>query len=268
MRLNKRLILILVAVLLMAVVSPAFAQEHGAEGGDPLSALGINLGFLISQMVNFGLIVALLTVALWRPATNMLEERSRTIQRGLEDAAAAANARRNAEAEAEKILAQARMEAQQVVEQARVRGEEVAKSVGVDARSEADRIRAEARTAAQAERDAELAGLRGQVAAISSAIAQRLIGASMDEKRQQTLINEFFTKLPADAKSLTGDVTVTSAMPLNDDEKQRVQKDLGAANVTFNVDPSILGGLVVRSGDRVIDGSVRSSLTELSSRLS
>jgi F-type H+-transporting ATPase subunit b len=265
MRLNKRVILILVAVLLMTAVSPAFAAE---EGGSPLDALGINLGFLISQVVNFGLILALLTVLLWKPATNMLEERSRTIQRGLEDAAAAANARRNAEAEAEKILAQARMEAQQVVEQARSRGEEVAKSVESEARTAADRIRTEARTSAQSERDAELAGLRGQVAAISSAIAQRLIGATLDEKRQQALITEFFTKLPANAKDLGDNVTVVSAMPLEKAEQDRVKKELGAQNVTFTVDPSILGGLVVRSGDRVVDGSVRSGLSELSSRLS
>jgi F-type H+-transporting ATPase subunit b len=266
MRTNRRMLLVVMVLMMLFIVPVAFAAEE--TGSSPLDALGINPGFLLAQIVNFGILVFVLGRLLWNPAINMIENRSRDIARGLEDANAAANARRNAEAEAEKILAQARMEAQQVVEQARSRGEDVAKSVAADARTEADRIRNEARIAAQAERDAELAGLRGQVAAIASAISQRLIGATLDEKRQQTLITEFFTKLPANAKGLTGDVTVVSAMPLEAAEQTRVKSELGLQNATFTVDPSILGGLVVRSGDRVVDGSVRSGLNDLSGRLS
>jgi F-type H+-transporting ATPase subunit b len=265
MRVNKRSLLLLVVVGLLFAVSPAFAQEEAAS---PLGALGINLGLLISQLVNFFIIFGLLTVMLWNPVTNMLEARSSKIQKGLEDAAAAANARRNAEAEAEKILAQARAEANQIIEQGRARGEEISRSVESDARTNADRIRADARTAAAAERDVELAGLRGQVANIGVAIAQRLIGESLaDKSKQQTLINDFFTKVPEGARNLSGDLEIVSAMPLDDNEQNSVRSQLNGANVSFTVDPSILGGLVIRSGDRVIDGSVRRSLGEMSQRL-
>jgi F-type H+-transporting ATPase subunit delta len=37
--------------------------------------------------------------------------------------------------------------------------------------------------------------------------------------------------------------------------------------MTTTVDPSILGGVVVRLGDRLIDGSVRGRLERLRSRL-
>mgnify|MGYP002623130433 CR=1 FL=1 len=53
----------------------------------------------------------------------------------------------------------------------------------------------------------------------------------------------------------------------DDKEQARVKKEIGADDAEFVVDPAILGGLVLRAGDRVIDGSVRSGLTELSSRL-
>ena len=88
----------------------------------------------------------------------------------------------------------------------------------------------------------------------------KLIGEALDEKKQQALVNDFFAKVPAEAKALSGDVTVVSAMPLSDDEQAKAKQEIGADNVTFRVDPSILGGLVVRSGDRVVDGSVRSGL--------
>lgn len=261
---NKRWIIALTLLTLLSVVPAAFAAE---EGGSPLGALGINQGFLIAQFFNFGIIFILLTALMWRPLVNMLDARSAKIQKGLEDAQAAANARLNAEAEAEKILQQARTEAQAIIDEARGRGEDVAKQVEQEARAEAEQIREEARAAAVEERNAQLAGLRSQVAAISLAVAQRLIGEALDGKRQQALINDFFAKVPAEAKSMKGDVVVVSAMPLSDAEQNKAKKEIGADNVTFEVDPSILGGLIVRSGDRVVDGSVRGGLSEISQRI-
>lgn len=265
MRRKQLTLLALTALIVLSAAVPAFAAEAPAG---PLDALGINMGFLISQLVNFGLLLLLLTFLLWRPVTNMLESRAAKIQKGLEDAAAAANARRNAEVEAEKILTQARSEAAQVVAQAGGRGEELAKNITAQARTDADKLKADALAEAQNLRDAELGGLRGQVTAISAALAERLIGASIDANRQQQLVTDFFTNLPAGAAELGGDVTVVSAMPLTDVEQGKVKSAMNkATSVSFKVDPSILGGLIVRSGDRVIDGSVRNNLNTVVSRL-
>jgi F-type H+-transporting ATPase subunit b len=232
-----------------------------------MEALGINLGYLFVQIIAFIVIYVLLTRFIYDPLISVLKERRTRIQKGLEDAEKAANARMNAEAEAEKVLQQARSEAQGIIEEARGRGEEVAAQVQADARAEAERIREDARTSAVEERNTQLAGLRSQVAAISVAVAQQLIGEALDEKRQQTLVNDFFAKVPAEAKSLSGSVEVVSAMPLSEAEQDKAKKEIGADNVTFTVDPAILGGLIVRSGDRVVDGSVRSGLGEISQRL-
>ena len=233
-----------------------------------MEALGINLGYLLIQIIAFVVIYVLLTRFVFDPLIAVLRDRRTRIQRGLEDAEKAANARMNAEAEAEKVLQQARNEAQGLIEEARGRGEEVAQQVEQDARAEAENIRSEARQAAQAERDVQLAGLRGQVAAISIAVAQQLIGASLNETQQQALIDDFFAKVPEAAASLSGEVTVVSAMPLDAAEQEKVQQQIGADGVSFDVDPSILGGLIVRAADRVVDGSVRSGLDEMSLRLS
>jgi F-type H+-transporting ATPase subunit b len=65
---------------------------------------------------------------------------------------------------------------------------------------------------------------------------------------------------------------VTSALPLTDDEQDNIRKDLartlgGTPAVVFRVDPSILGGLVVRVGDKVLDGSVAGKLEGLRASL-
>ncbi len=63
-------------------------------------------------------------------------------------------------------------------------------------------------------------------------------------------------------------VRVTSAVPLTDDEKRALAEKLAAQfgeNLEFEYreDPSILGGLVIRVGDRVIDASVAGKLKAL-----
>ena len=291
----KRLLaLALVVMALLALAVPAFAQEATTEApagevaqqvenevssaeqsvevaaeaaANPLTPLGINAGFLAAPCINFLLLFGLLTFVLWRPMMNMLDSRNAKIAKGLEDAAAAASARQNAEVEAEKIVAGARQEANRVIDEARGKGDEVAKQVEAEAATEADKIRDDARTRAGEERDRQLADLRGQVASISVAMTEALIGVSLDEKRQAKLVSDFFTNVPKDALKLGDSLEIVSAMPLTADEQARVQKETGAKNVTYSVDPSLLGGLVVRSADRVVDGSVRSNLNELASRL-
>ncbi|MCA9893540.1 MAG: F0F1 ATP synthase subunit B [Anaerolineae bacterium] len=277
----KNLILILTVVALLLAVPMIMAQEDTHTAGETveavaeaveeapagIAALGINAGFLLAQIVNFLIIFGALTALLWRPAVNMLDARSAKIQKSLEDSAAAARARQNAEAEAEKILAAARAEAAKLLEEARSRGDEVAAGIESAAKSEAETIKTTARAEAVAERNAELAGLRDQVLNISSAMAGRILGQQIDAKKQQALVSDFFSNLPADAKGMSGSVEVVSAMPLSDDEQKRIGKEIGADDITYTVDPAILGGLVGRAPGRVIDGSVRSNLTALSGRL-
>lgn len=66
---------------------------------------------------------------------------------------------------------------------------------------------------------------------------------------------------------------VRSAVPLTAEEKARLEKGLVARfgeelALTYEVDPSIIGGVVVRVGDLVMDGSVATKLTALREELS
>ena len=58
---------------------------------------------------------------------------------------------------------------------------------------------------------------------------------------------------------------VVSAIPLGDDEQRRVTEMLSAMSgsqvrLTTRVDSQIIGGMIIRIGDRVMDGSTRSKL--------
>lgn len=65
---------------------------------------------------------------------------------------------------------------------------------------------------------------------------------------------------------------VTSAVPLTDVQKQRLGAALAKVygrqmHLNLDVDPTVLGGISVRVGDEVIDGTIVQRLDEASRRL-
>ncbi|OGO27722.1 MAG: ATP synthase F0 subunit B [Chloroflexi bacterium RBG_16_52_11] len=240
-----------------------------------MEALGLNLGYLLVQIFNFAIVFVVLRAWIVKPIIALLEKRRAAIAQGLEDARIAAEARANAEKEAREIIARAQAEAQQKVREAADRAEQAAREVQARADAEAAKIREDARLELAQERDRTLTDVRGQIAALSMAATQRLIGEALDEKRQHVLIEEFFSGVKSgkvvvlEGASIRGaSAEITSALPLTPAEAETVKRDLLAkigsqATVTFRVDPNILGGLVVRVGDKVLDGSVSGQLETL-----
>lgn len=243
-----------------------------------MEKLGLNLGYLLLQIFNFLILFVVLRVWVYKPITGMLEKRRKTISQGLEDARVAAEARANAEKEASRIIMDAEKKANQTVAEARERAEAAAKDVKVAAEADAAKARESALAEVEGERTRILGDLRGQVAALSIAAAQKLVGEALDEKRQHALLGEFFSGVKsgkvvvlkeADFKGESAEVT--SALPLTSEEEAIVKKDVlakvGAQAVTFRIDPAILGGLVIKVGDKVLDGSVAGKLEGLRSNL-
>ena len=100
-----------------------------------------------------------------------------------------------------------------------------------------------------------------------------LVGLMLRRGRIQELpkLAAEFRRLDNERKGIT-QATATSASPLTKDELAALTRRLeeytgGRVELDVQVDPSLLGGLVVRVGDRLIDGSVRSRLERLRNQL-
>ena len=244
-----------------------------------MEGLGLNLSYLVVQIFNFVLILVILVAWAYKPIVNMLKTRREKITQGLEDARIASETRANAEKAAEEILAKAQQEVSKIVREATERGEQVRMEMKEAAETEIAKLREDAAADAQQEKEKVLGDLRGQVAALSIAAAQKVIGESLDEKRQRALIDDFFSGVKTgkvvllEGKSITGTrAEVTSALPLTKKEQETVSKDvigkLGeSATISFRVDPNILGGLVIHIGDKILDGSVAGKLESLNRSL-
>jgi F-type H+-transporting ATPase subunit b len=247
---------------------------------DALSRIGINFGYLIVFALNFLIMMAVLSALVYRPVLNALGNRRKKIAQGLEDARVAGEARANAEQEASRIINEAQTRAGDIVKEATERAEVAAREVEEQARAESAKSRDEAVEQAREERDRILSDLRQQVASLAIAASQKLIGESLDERRQRALLDEFFSGTKEgrvtvlEGAVLKGETAeVVSALPLTPAEQNRVRQDvlgkLGPqASVSFKVDPSILGGLIIRVGDKVLDASVSGQLAGLRHNLS
>lgn len=239
-----------------------------------MEALGINLGLLIVQIIAFIIVFLTLNSWVYKPMLDMMDARKNKIAQGLEDARIAAEARADAEKEASKIIAGAQAEASKIVAEATDRASSAGKDVKAAAEADAAKVRATAKVDAEIERNQILGDMRGQVASLAIAAANKLVGEALDEKKQRALLDEFFSGVKAgkvvvlDNADFKGDAAVvTSALPLTGAEQEAVKKNFSAKDVTFKVDPAILGGLVVKIGDKVLDGSVAGKLEGLRQNL-
>lgn len=233
-----------------------------------MEALGINLGYLITQILGVTVLITLLGAFVYKPMLKALDDRKARIAKGLEDARQAEIARENADTEAKHIIDEARAEAANIRREATVQAEASAKAIEAKAREESKAIVSGAGQDAIEERNRILADLRSQVAAISVAAAYKMVGVSLDENRQRELITDFFSQVPAEVTSMKGEkATVTSALPLTDAEKANVKKMLAVQDIVYKVNPAILGGLIIQVDDRIVDDSISSRMGALEESL-
>jgi len=150
---------------------------------------------LIGQTIAMIVFVWFCMKFIWPPITDAIEARQKEIADGLAAAERGQADLSTARAEAEKIVAAARDQARSIVDQANVRANgivEEAKSVG-----EAERARQ--LEGARAEIDVEVNRardeLRGQVAAIAVAGAERILAREIDARAHRELLDQLAAEL-------------------------------------------------------------------------
>jgi F-type H+-transporting ATPase subunit delta len=111
--------------------------------------------------------------------------------------------------------------------------------------------------------------LGGKATPTTTQLVSMVVGSGRG--RELPAIIDKLVARAADSKDLAV-AEVRSAVALTDDQQNRLKAALANAtgkqvNLKVIVDPSVLGGLVATVGDTVIDGSVRTRVDQLKSRL-
>lgn len=155
-----------------------------------IEAIGINVPGLITQFINFGLFLLILSLVLYKPIVRMLDQRSEKIRESLAQAEQAQQQSARSEEEVQKALAEARDRAQQIVQQAQEVGRRMESDARDQARQEAEGIVERAREEIQRERDDAIDQVRREFADLAIVAAERVISRSMDSDTNRALVDE------------------------------------------------------------------------------
>lgn len=156
--------------------------------------MNINLT-LIGQTISFAFFVLFCMKFVWPALISIMEEREKKIADGLEAADRADKDLELAQKRATQQLREAKEEAAAIIEQANKRANQIIEEAKGQAVAEGDRLKAAAE--AQIEQDVNRAKeeLRGKVAALALAGAEKVLGASIDENANSELVNQLAAKL-------------------------------------------------------------------------
>jgi len=174
-----------------------FGVLLAAEGP---TGLVVHPFWVLVSIVNFLVILYLLRRYLWAPILTVLGNRAEKIREGLAMAEAAKVERERMKAEVERLLADARRDAQAIAERMTKAAEAAAADIRAQAKTEADRIRERGREDAQQFHDQALAQLRSELAGMVVLAASRVLGRELDAEKHRVLIE---TSLDEAATQLT-----------------------------------------------------------------
>lgn len=156
--------------------------------------MNINLT-LIGQSITFVAFIYFCMKAVWPALLGVMQAREDKIAKGLENAEKADKDRELAKAEAGKQLHVAKEQAATIVEQANKRAAQIVEEAKEQAVAEADRIKA----AASAEVDREVGQareeLRGKVAVLAVAGAEKILGSSIDANAHNAMLDKLAAEL-------------------------------------------------------------------------
>jgi ATP synthase F0 subcomplex B subunit len=156
--------------------------------------VNINLT-LIGQSLTFIVFVLFCMKYVWPALIGIMVQREQRIADGLEAADRADKDLELAKKEAKKKLHKAKEQAATIIDQANKRGSQIVEEAKEQARAEADRIK----TAAQAEVAREVSQareeLRGKVAALALAGAEKVLESSIDASSHNAMLDKLAAEL-------------------------------------------------------------------------
>lgn len=152
-----------------------------------MEALGIDWRLLIAQVVNFLILLILLTKFLYKPIVKMLDNRSNKIESGLKAAEKSQKDLAKADVDAEKIREKAYKEANEILVGAKSEAGEEAKKIVSKAEAQAEEIRKYAAEEALSSKDKAMRDAKGELSNLVTLALGKIIGEQLDETEKKKM---------------------------------------------------------------------------------
>ena len=164
-------------------------------GADQTAGLLTPNGTFFAELIAFILMILILGKYAYPRIIKAATERENKIEAGLKAAAESEERLANVRVEVEKTLEEARTQARDILNRAHQEATAEAAEVLAKARADAEALIERARTEIAGERDRAIQDLRAEVAKMVVSASERVLGAAIDAKTHQRLIDDALTKV-------------------------------------------------------------------------
>ena len=160
-----------------------------------------DLGLLFWMLLAFLVIFFVLAKFGFPAIVNMVEERKKFFDDSLRKAHEANERLANIQAESEKLLQEARERQSVIMKEAAAARDNMIASAEAKAREESARIISEAKAQIETEKQAAIADIRQQVAALSISVAEKILRQHLsDDKKQMEYVDKLLDEVSANAE--------------------------------------------------------------------
>jgi F-type H+-transporting ATPase subunit b len=244
--------------------------------------INVNWSTLLLQILNFGIMVFILSRVFFKPVVRILDERAEQVTRTLQEAEEREQKAAVAQAEYEQTLAEAQEQVLVMQQQAQADLVQTKQQVLAEAREQVQKMRETATRDLEEARQEAIAEHRRDLGSLAIELSGRLMIQAGGPAFQQASMREFLDRLArlspehyrqslAEDEAATLQVQVVSAQALDNEGraelKARTAKLLDREiDVRYRTDPGLIAGATMRFGGVVIDGSLAGQLQTLNER--
>lgn len=170
------------------------AAVHEADTG-LLGTFGLDWKLFLAQLLNFAVVVFVLTKWVYKPLIKMMDERKKKIEEGISNAALAEEKLGKAKETESSILKEARAQAQEIVVTSKEKGD-AEKQRRIDAsKAIIDGQLTESKDRLLLEAEEARHNVRKDISSLVMTAAEKVMNASLDDKEHRRIIDESIKEL-------------------------------------------------------------------------
>lgn len=162
-----------------------------------LAKLGINWQLLLAQIINFLILLAILTRFVYKPFLRLLDSRTERIRHAMAEAKKLEEEAVRMEAKRREHLKRMDEEAGRMLEEAKRQAETVQGELLAKARTEAERIVQQGKRKLEEERARALRELQGTAASLIVRLTETLLRREFTRNDQKKILDEVSQKIPS-----------------------------------------------------------------------
>jgi F0F1-type ATP synthase membrane subunit b/b' len=234
------------------------------------------IGFVVAQILILGVVITLLRRLIFSDTNsainrltkldNMNREKEKLLARKLEQAQKQIDEQKQViQDEEQRIKAEARRAANQLHEDIIRKAKEEGDDIIRKAQATKEQIRTDAMVEAE-----------GKMIEICSEILNKTLSSVVQAQMNDKLVEEFISELEkADLSKINSDVNeieIISSLPVSVGDQEKIKKTLQTklnrqVRLYSNEDPKLLGGILMKIGTMVVDGSLAERVHEAAAQM-